>query len=157
MALVFLGAGIAGAVVLSSGSGNDGPPATVTTLGSLRAAQEDLRDGDVTPNAIQDLTDTTSRLAAQVDDPTSVSGLQAAIQDQFALLSDITDRQVQQEVEQALEVTEDLAAKWDIELPRSTSTPSGTPAATPTASTRPTVSPAASPASSGAASPSVEP
>jgi len=159
LAVVFLGAGLAGAIALSDDSGRDNPPATVRTLRSLKAAQDDLRDGEITPSAVRNLADTTSRLAAQVDDPESVSGLQQAIQDQFALLNGITDSQVRPEVEQALEVTEDLAARWEIDLPRDTPASSGSPGATPDKSVgpTPTVGPIDTAAPSGVPSPSVEP
>ncbi len=129
---------LAGASQFSRDAGNSSAP--VITLRTLTTSHDQLREaatrgGNVSPETIRELTETTTRLALQIEDPSSVNGLEAAIQEQFVLLSSIEQEAPQPEVQEALGLTEQLASLWGFDLPgltpdAGTTTAPSTPAPT---------------------------
>ncbi len=142
--------------ILDRSSGGGRPEAQLLPADTLTPAFSDLRraqerlwtranqGADVSPEMIRDLARSTSELESQVRDFSALDGrsrleLKKAISDQFLLLLLIVDTQsadVGPEAIEALDLTEQLADAWGVELPELplgvTATPaSSSPAATP--------------------------
>jgi hypothetical protein len=134
------------------------PPA----VADLRETQEVLRvqtvgAGPVSRRVIHELAETTTVLQSQVEDFAELDGraqqeLERTIGYQFLLLHLVIDTQppaVKPEARDALDLTEDLAAEWGVELPdlppAVSATPKASPSATPVGSATPGASPVGSP------------
>jgi len=153
--------------ILDTSSGGERPEAQflpadplAPAVSDLRRAQERLwmranQGADVSPEMIRDLARSTSELESQVRDFSALDGrsrleLKRAISDQFLLLLLIVDTQsadVAPAAIQALDLTEQVANAWGVELPEVplgvTATPvSPSPGATPPQSATPAPSPA---------------
>lgn len=150
-----------------SGSSEELPPAA----SDLRQAQQRLwahanRGTDVSLDMIRDLSRTTTRLESQVKDFSALDGdsrleLERTIADQYVLLHLIVETQraaVAPEAEEALGLTEAIAAEWGVDLPEIADDGDGaqpSPLVSPTPAPSPTGSPAPSEAPS--ATPSAQP
>lgn len=130
------------------------PPAVT----DLRQAQEQLRvqtvgDGAVSPRLILALAQTTTELHSQVQDFADLDGrsqleLERTIGYQYLLLHLVLDTQpraIAPQAREALNLTENLAEEWGVQLPAvppaASATPSTSPSATPAGSATPEPSP----------------
>ena len=157
------------ATALDSGSQDPSPQAQVildsrpAAVTDLRQAQEQLRvqtveNGGISAGLILELERTTTELQSQVDDFSNLDGrsqqeLERAIGYQYLLLHLVIDTQpraIAPQAREALNLTEDLAEEWGVELPDLppgvSATAPASPTATPAGSAKPEPSPGASPA-----------
>jgi len=138
----------------------DARPAAVT---DLRQTQEQLRvqtveNGDISAGLILELARTTTELQSQVEDfsrldDRSRQELERTIGYQYLLLHLVIDTQSRSaapQAREALELTEDLAEEWGVDLPdlppAVSATASASPSATPAGSATPEPSPDDTPA-----------
>jgi hypothetical protein len=149
----------------------DPRPAAVT---DLRQTQEQLRvqtveNGAVSPRLISQLAQSTSELQSQVQNFAGLDGrsqqeLERTIGYQYLLLHLVIEtqpRSIAPEAREALDLTEEVAEEWGVELPDPppavSATPSVSPSATPARSPTPEPSPEPTPAATPVASPELTP
>ena len=163
------------ATALDSGSREPSPQAIIAerpaAVADLRQTQEQLRVqtvgiGSVSPRVILELAKTTTELQSQVQDfagldDRSQQELERAIGYQYLLLHLVIDTQPQAiapQAREALDLTENVAEAWGVELPdlppAVSAIPSASPSATPAGSATPGPSPEESP---GTATPTTSP
>lgn len=124
-----------GATVLDTSPDGSRPEAQLTpvvapAVSDLRQAHQQLwmranRGADVSPEMIRELARTTTELESQVKDFSALDArsrleLERTIADQYLLLHLIVDTQravVAPEAEEVLNLTEEIAAEWGVDLP----------------------------------------
>jgi hypothetical protein len=166
------------ATVLDSGSREQSPQAQAIldprppAVTDLRQTQEQLRvrtvgNGAISPRLILELAQTTTELQSQVEDFSTLDGrsqheLERTIGYQYLLLHLVIDTQprtIAPQAREALDLTENLAEEWGVDLPdlppAVSGTPSVSPSATPAASATPQPSPGDTPTATPV--PSAEP
>jgi len=172
------------ATALDSGSHEPTPQAQVIldarppAVTDLRQTQEQLRvqtvgNGAVSPRLILELAKTTTELQSQVQDFADLDGrsqqeLERTIGYQYLLLHLVIDTQpraIAPRAREALNLTENLAEEWGVELPdvppavsaTSSTSPSATPAGSTTPEPSPKDTPTATPPPSTEPTPTLKP